>query len=248
MTSAQNFIPKLEDHTLARLRQGDDGAAYSFSNEERAKLIILRRNSIFTTVTINYMTYDGRRESETLDPKTHADIMTLSQNDVHPYEYFRNLGTCRVKVLHPCLGRKIQAVDLLWVRSYEFDEGYQPGWKARRFYRVRFTSNTRGDPFGFLDPQDVLRATHLAPGPQYGRTQSLLPLSLAQQKSEGDGDWMYYHVNMFMRYRGGWISHGYMQKIESRFEEMRREQNDLEGHYRLHNPSRMQVKVQGCTQ
>jgi hypothetical protein len=147
-------------------------------------------------MTINYTTYDCRRESETLNPRTHADIMTLSQGEVHPYEYSRILGIFRVKVLHPNLENRTQAVDILWVRFYEFDKEYQGGWKVRRYHRVHFARNTNQDAFGFLNPQDVLRAAHLIPAFQCGRTRALLPRSLARWGSEGDEDWKYYHVNM----------------------------------------------------
>jgi len=194
----QGFIPKLKDHILTRLlHQEGDVTDCSFSNEERAKLIILEDKLYFhNTMTVNYTMYDGRRESETLNPRTHADIMTLSQGDIHPYEYSRILGIFRVKVLHTSLGSKAQEVDILWVRHYEFDEGYQAGWKARRFYRVSFQRSISGNAFGFLAPQDVLRATHLIPGFKHGRTQALLPRSLARWESEEDKDWMYFHVNM----------------------------------------------------
>ena len=179
------------------LHQEGDTTDRSFSNEERAKLIILEDKLYFhNTVAINYTTYDGRRESETLNPRTHANIMTLSQGDVHPYEYSRILGIFRVKVLHASLGSKTQEVDILWVRHYEFDEKYRAGWKARRFYRVHFVKSTSEDAFGFLDPQHVLRATHLLPGFRYGRTQALLPKSVARWKCEEDEDWAYFHVNM----------------------------------------------------
>ena len=160
-------------------------------------MIILEDKLFFhNTMIINYTTYDGRRESETLNPRTHADIMTLSQGDIHPYEYSRILGIFRVKVLHTSLGGKAQEVDILWVRHYEFDEKYRAGWKVRRFYRVHFAKCASEDAFGFLDPQDVLRATHLLPGLRYGHTQALLPKSIARWKSEGDEDWTYFHVNM----------------------------------------------------
>jgi len=179
------------------LHRGDDATApRSFSNEERAKLIILQDKLYFhNTMTVNYTTYDGRRGSETLNPRTHADITTLSQGDVHPYDYSRILGIFRVKVLHPSLGNTTQEVDILWVRFYEFDEKYRGGWKARRYYRVHFANSTNEDAFGFLDPQDVLRAVHIIPGFRYGTTRTL-PGSLARWGGEGNEDWTYYHVNM----------------------------------------------------
>lgn len=85
---------------------------------------------------------------------------------------------------------------MLWVRFYEFDSTYRAGLEAQRYYRVHFTRSASGEAFGFINPQDVLRATHLIPGFRCGRTKALLPSSLARWESEGDEDWMYYHVNM----------------------------------------------------
>ncbi|KAF9642762.1 hypothetical protein BDM02DRAFT_3105263, partial [Thelephora ganbajun] len=89
-----NFIPKLKDHILSRLLpQGGDATVRSFPSEERARLTIIQDKLYFhSTMTINYTTYNGRRESETLNPRTHTDITTLSHGDTHPYEYSRILG------------------------------------------------------------------------------------------------------------------------------------------------------------
>ena len=113
------------------LHRGDDPIVHSFSDEEHARLIILKdKLYLHNTITINYTTYDCHRESETLNPRTHTDIMTLSQGDTHPYEYSRILGIFRAKVLHPSLGSGAQEVNVLWVRHYEFGEKYRAGWKA----------------------------------------------------------------------------------------------------------------------
>ncbi|KAJ7651840.1 hypothetical protein B0H17DRAFT_958236, partial [Mycena rosella] len=67
--------------------------------------------------------------------------------------------------------------------------------------------------FGFLDPTEVIRATHLLPGFHYGRTSSLLPRSIARRLEDKDEDWVYYYVNFFvdrdtfMRYFENAIGH-----------------------------------------
>ena len=60
--------------------------------------------------------------------------MTLSCGDVHPYEYSHILGIFWVKILHLVLGNKVQEVNVLWVRFYEFDETYHGGLKTWWFY------------------------------------------------------------------------------------------------------------------
>ena len=126
----------------------------SFSNKERAKLIIIDDKLYFHhTITINYTTYDCQRESETLNPWTHANVMTLSQGDTHPYEYSRILGILQVKVLHPSLGSGSWEVDILWVRHYKFDKKYQVGWKAQQFYG--FTLRTM--PGGMHSVSSILK-------------------------------------------------------------------------------------------
>ena len=50
---------------------------------------------------INYTTYDVHLGQDTINPRNHADIMTLSRHDDdHPFEYTRVIGIFHVDVIH----------------------------------------------------------------------------------------------------------------------------------------------------
>lgn len=86
---------------------------------------------------------------------------------------------------------------VLWVRWLGLDPDYQGGWAARRLHRVGFVPDNGSSPaFGFLDPMAVVRAVHLQPAFQYGRTQDLLGRSVARPEYEGHEDWRFFYVGM----------------------------------------------------
>lgn len=97
--SLQNFVLKLKDHILARLLGSNYcGDEFAFSDEDRGSVSFVN-NLIYRhkVIRINYTTYDMRRSQDSVNPRTHADIMVLShENDAttpsHPYWYARVLG------------------------------------------------------------------------------------------------------------------------------------------------------------
>ncbi|KIJ10138.1 hypothetical protein PAXINDRAFT_16841 [Paxillus involutus ATCC 200175] len=87
----ENFLPQLQDHILGRVRGlAYDSDEHEFSDEDRSSINIndnkMYHHSMFR---VNYTTYDLRREQDTINPSTHADIMVLSHEDeqTHPYWY-----------------------------------------------------------------------------------------------------------------------------------------------------------------
>ena len=58
------------------------------------------------TLCINYTTYDLRRQQDSLNPRTHPDIMLLSHEepneeiDAHPYWYARVVRIFHVNIIH----------------------------------------------------------------------------------------------------------------------------------------------------
>jgi hypothetical protein len=61
---------------------------------------------------------------------------------------------------------------------------------------VGFVDSNDPAAFGFLDPNEVIRAVHLIPAFNEGRTANLLGPSIARQESEKDMDWTYYYVGL----------------------------------------------------
>ena len=89
---------------------------------------------------VNYTTYDLRRSQDSLNSRTHADIMVLSHEDqgtgqtrAHPYWYARIIGIFHAMVQHT--GRHSQSsepqhMSFLWVRWYGRDLKHRAGWNA----------------------------------------------------------------------------------------------------------------------
>ncbi|KAK6972044.1 GLOBIN domain-containing protein [Favolaschia claudopus] len=177
--AAQNFLPQLKSHLLARLLDLPyDGDGLDFSDQDLLDVTVLH-DRIYThkIMRINFTTYDMGRDQDTINPRTNSDIMVLSHEDevdgteAHPYWYARVIGIFHAEVRH--VGPKskttrTQRMEFLWVRWFGRDMTYKAGWKARRLHRVGFVDFEDGGAFGFLDPSEVIRASHIIPAFHYG--------------------------------------------------------------------------------
>lgn len=141
-----------------------------------------------------------RRNQDSLNPRTHANIMVLSPEDDsspeqhHPYWYARIFGIYHVNVRHPSLDQSKKMI-ILHVRWFGRDLEHAAGWTNRRLHRIGFVDGQDPDAFGFLDPELVIRGVHLIPAFADGRTKELLGRSIARQPTEKHEDWRYFYVN-----------------------------------------------------
>ncbi|KAG1823079.1 hypothetical protein DFJ58DRAFT_738932 [Suillus subalutaceus] len=163
--ATKNFLPCLKDHLLGHLSGLDyDGDETSF---------MLR---------VNYTTYDLRRAQDSLNPRTHADIMVLArdQEDSHPYWYARVIGVFHVntRYMRPGAHPSIKRVDFLWVR-----------WFARDI-----TAPTVGPAKRLA----MFVGVQLIPAFDINVQLLLLGLSIARQAADKDEDWDWYCINMFV--------------------------------------------------
>jgi hypothetical protein len=150
---------------------------------------------------VNYTTYDLRHGQDSLNPRTHANVMLLlheGDENAHPYWYACVLGVFHAVVQfrglasHPAIEPGIQHLQFLWVRWFGRDLEHRSGWKYKRLHRV-----------GFLDSQDLdswiwgrLFGPCLIPSFAFGSTTQLLGPSVVRAASEQDEDWVYYDVAM----------------------------------------------------
>lgn len=198
----------MKDHLLARLRGlAYNGDEYTFTDKDR-RCIILRNNQIFehSLLRINYTTYDLRREQDTINPLTRADVMLLSQEDVriHPYWYARVIRIFHVLVEHQADQNAefspAERMNVLFVRWFQRDSNFDAGWDAKRLHRLQFFEAEAGEEaFGFVDPNSVIRGIHLIPAFAFGSTEEYLAPSFVRQDAsarEWDIDWRYFYVNM----------------------------------------------------
>ena len=181
-----------------------DGDIVRFTDAAQDDLLILR-NSFYEhkTLSINYTTYDLRRDQDVINPRTCADIMVLSHemdSNQHPYWYAHVLKIFHVNVWyygeHPH-SDEVQCKDVLFVRWFGRNLTQSSIFHSRRLPRVGFLPEDDPDTFGFLDPDIVIRGVHLIPSFSEGQTSGLLVgHSIAQQAPEGDDDWVSFDVNM----------------------------------------------------
>lgn len=206
MFVTQHFIPSLKNHILARLTGNPfDEYEENFSPVDRQRVEILNdRLYAHQTMQVNYTTYDRRRDQDTLNIRTHADVMLLAQEEnvepgnEHPYWYARVCGIYHAYVRltgSSCEWKKLEILSIRWFgRAMDAMGGFKKGCLDR----IGFVPWDQEAPFGFLDPSLILRAVHLVPGFAHGRTDELLPGAsvMRQQQAADDQDWRYFYVNM----------------------------------------------------
>lgn len=206
----QDFLPRLKDHILSRLLGLEYvGDEHDFTDNDRRRVQILN-NKMYRhkVLRINYTTYDIRRAQDSLNPRTHSDVMVLSHeddnNNPHPYWYARIIGLYHIhaRLLAPDLSparTSAVRIDFAWIRWFGRDTSVRSGFQARRLPRVGFVdagNNDGGPAFGFLDPQHIIRGVHLGPAFAHGRTAELLGPSIARRPEDQDEDWQYFYVMM----------------------------------------------------
>jgi len=101
---------------------GDD--LHTFDEVERNSVWITN-NQIYSvkTLSVNYTTYDVRRDRDTINPGNHNFVMVRSSEDrpdIHPYWYAQVLGVYHafVYTTHPdACDRSVRRMEFLSVRQ-----------------------------------------------------------------------------------------------------------------------------------
>ncbi|KAL7281107.1 hypothetical protein ACG7TL_004414 [Trametes sanguinea] len=197
--AVQMFVPLMKAHLRERLRD-----AYPTLADEEVPIIV-RHDRVYrhAIAYVNYTTYDLQRDQDIIHPSTDKrDILVHTPSaascDVvrpFPWTYARVLGIYHANVLPPGETKPCR-YEFLHVRWFEHVDAHQSGPLARRLDKVKFTSYSTGDAFGFVDPAHVIRACHLIPAFHHGRTKDYLPASTLARDPEGD--WRYHVVNRFV--------------------------------------------------
>ncbi|KAG8741331.1 hypothetical protein FRC10_002993 [Ceratobasidium sp. 414] len=209
------FIPSLKEHLLSRIpgnHQPTDLGKITFQND---------RMYSHATLQINYTSYDVRRQQDTLNPHTPCRFILLPADtggdlSVHPFLYAKVLGIYHANIRY--CHRPPKRMDFVWVRWLDYDHEEPGGWDIGRLDRVSYCKYRNDsellDAFGFIDPRNIIRASHMIPDFSSGMHCTVLNAkakSLAYDSDEGD--WKYYYASrfvdrdMFMRYLGGGIGH-----------------------------------------
>jgi hypothetical protein len=166
---------------------------------------------------INYTTYDVRRSQDLINPDTRRrDIMLLSNDDndeSHPFRYARVLGVYHVNVIYTgpgMLDYQARRLNFLWVRWFQYSGTQSVQWADYRLDNVYFPPIASDDAFGFVDPEDVLRACHIIAGFASGKVHcDAISISKLANDSQ---DWRSYRVNRYAE-----LFHGQSQSQSENF-------------------------------
>ncbi|KAG5637871.1 hypothetical protein H0H81_002834 [Sphagnurus paluster] len=212
-----NFYTKLQDHLLGRLLHPDwSGGPNEFSEKERTKIHIV--NDQFyrhKVMRVNYTGYDIRRGQDSINSRNHADIMTLApegethDNGDHPFWYGRVIGIFHVDFIHDIPGTRQIPISkqVLWMRWFQYDKSYRAGFQRRRLHRIHFIPSHDPSAFGFLDPDEVVRGSHLIPAFHHGPTDEYLKGTSVTCEEDELNDWKFVDRDMYMRYAGSGVGH-----------------------------------------
>ena len=212
----------------------DDGTQHSVGDRAQVHLVGGRIYEV-KTMQANYTTYDMRRDYDIINPKKHADIIsvtpdfdptTASSPSGHPFRYARVLGIYHANVVYIQPGHEavIETVFFLWVRWYHFDSSYNSGFQYCRLPRLSPVALDDTDACGFLDPAEVIRGAHLIPAFAHGKNSivdnsSQLPwnffymnwwvfhFSFTMHMLLIPSDHSFVDRDIYMRFRGGGIGH-----------------------------------------
>lgn len=154
---------------------------------------------------INYTTYDGRRDQDSINPDNHADVMMLApEGSEHPYLYARVVGIYHVKAYlidGNSTQTRPQVLHVVWVRWYDLDTSARSGFQVRRLPRLKWASVDDG-AFGFVSPDHILRGCYIVPRFRRtgeGRSDTALPGRSAIRRERDGGladDWDHHYVDM----------------------------------------------------
>ena len=186
----EGFMDLLHAHLRERL----------FSGADEDGRVFIKDDTLYEhpLLTISYTTYQLKRERDPIHLKFgNPAVMVYSPTSqgVEPWLYARIVAVYHVFVCTVVNPEPVR-VELLWVRWMERCSSQLRGANSYRFSRVSFTrcSGVPGEAFGFVDPSHLIRACHLIPAFDLGRTRDLLGLSIAR---DPEGDWCAFYANRY---------------------------------------------------
>jgi len=184
------------DLLLAHLRER------LFHDGNNAKRVFIENDTLYEhpILNIKYTSYEVQQERDIVHigyGRTGVMVYTpMPQEDENePWSYANILAAYHVSV-HTASRPEPQTLTVLWVRWMERSEVGLTGENSRNLTRVSFVpwSGTPGSTFDFVDPSHVIRACHLIPAFNLGRTHDLLDPSLVRDQK---GDWCAYYPNRY---------------------------------------------------
>lgn len=178
------------------------------SHQDQIDGILFKHNRLYThnILRINYTTYDVRRSQDTINPRTpHCNIMVLAPNDnngeddgSHMFQYGRVLRIYHANIIYNGPGmidHRARRVEFLWVRWYDHLEPLG-SWDLKKLDCLSFPPISRQGAFGFIDPADIIRSSHIIPAFAHGIREDE-GLGLVASLSRRSEDYNMYYINRY---------------------------------------------------
>ena len=152
-----------------------------------------------------YTTYNMLEGQDKVYQRRYPDVMVLSDNEEHPYMYGRVLDFFHINVrntgpnsLFPP-DTEDPMVQMAWVRWFRIDGPLAPlGFHSLRYPLVSFYESHDPDAFGFIHPDEIIRAVHLIPSFKAGQTSEYLSVPSEARPEAELQDWKHFEVNMYV--------------------------------------------------
>jgi hypothetical protein len=203
----KDFAKRLKDYAVrwtSNLTLMPGVTSYEdFTDAQRAHIDIVS-NALYRhkTLQLRYTTYDMQGDKDTMRQTKYPGIMVLSDDEEHPYLYGSVIDIFHINVRNsgPCtlLTDGAEAtLPMVWVRWFQCDRSQgPPGFHSLRHPSVSFCNSDEPDAFGLIHPDEIVRAVHLIPRFQLGRTDEYLSVPSRGRPATEKSDWKHYSINM----------------------------------------------------
>lgn len=173
-----------------------------FSDGENTERIFIDNDTLYEhpILNIKYTSYEVLQEKDIVHVgygRTGVMVYAPGQNENEPWSYANILAVYHI-IVRTASNPKPQTLTVLWVRWMERSTTCLAGMNSKNYARVSYVpwSGTRGDAFDFVNPSHIVRACHLVPAFNLGRTHALLDPSIAR---DPEGDWCAFYANWYDR-------------------------------------------------
>jgi hypothetical protein len=171
-----------------------------FHNEDHPERVFIENDVLreHPILNITYTSYEVRQEKDIIHlgyGQTGVLVYTptLGEDDNEPWSFANVLSIFHVTV-RTTSDTEPKTFTVLWVRWMQRCTSGLTGLNSWNFTRISFVPwmGIPGDTFDFVDPAHIIRAFHLIPAFELGRTNDLLDPSIAR---DPQGDWCAYYAN-----------------------------------------------------
>jgi hypothetical protein len=204
-SATKDFVKKLKNFIARWTSMPDpDITSYGHFTDEHRRHARIVSDTLYRhkTLELTYTTYDMQEDKDKVYQRRFPDIMALSDDKEHPYLYGRVLDLFHVNAINDgpnslLPNNEVAILQMAWVRWFKLDTSQGPsGFHSLRYPTVSFYDISDPEAFGFIHPDEILRAVHLIPRFRFGHTVEYLGAPSRGRPEAEDSDWKCFNINM----------------------------------------------------